>query len=461
MVVDLGLFTVVHANKASRDAFDRLRPVLAQGVVDLVGQSIEILFRGSTDHRNLRTDLAKLPFETTVGLGEALFRFRFDALPGAGDRKAVVTWSETTSSAKADREATQLRQMIDDMPINVMFCDPKTFIITYANRTSIETLRRLEQFLPIKADQLVGSSVDIFHKRPEHQRALLANPANLPHTALIKVGPETLELRVAPIRDKQGTYIGPMLSWAIVTDRQQLAESVVAAVREMEDISGKLSAASTSMLERADRAESMAGSVAAASEEMTATIGDMAERTALAAGRAHSVNDAASVTEAQISSLVTAVERIGEITRVIEQFAAQTKLLALNATIEAARAGEAGRGFSVVAAEVKALSDQTAKATDDIKTQVGRIQVETQGAATSVGEIVRAISEISALTTEIAGSVEEQRAVSEDVSRTIANVATEARYTGEAAKEVTAIADRVTTNSSALERQVKGFVDRR
>lgn len=84
-------------------------------------------------------------------------------------------------------DANEFKSVIEGLPLNVMLCDPQTLVILYANETSVETLRPLEQYLPINADELIGSCIDIFHKNPSHQRGILANPDNLPHNARINV----------------------------------------------------------------------------------------------------------------------------------------------------------------------------------------------------------------------------------------------------------------------------------
>lgn len=115
-----------------------------------------------------------------------------------------------------DEQARVLR-MIDDMPVAVMTVDPNTFTITYANEPSKRLIKQIEHLLTIKADNLVGTSIDAFHRHPEHQRRLLSDPANLPHNARIKLGPEVLDLKVSAVTASDGTYIGPMLTWALVT----------------------------------------------------------------------------------------------------------------------------------------------------------------------------------------------------------------------------------------------------
>lgn len=113
--------------------------------------------------------------------------------------------------------------MLENAPINVMMCD-QNLVINYVNPASLETLRNLEQYLPVSADRVIGQSVDIFHKNPMHQRRLLADPGNLPHRAKIKVGTEVLDLLVSPIYDVNHKYVGPMLTWSVITAQERLEQ---------------------------------------------------------------------------------------------------------------------------------------------------------------------------------------------------------------------------------------------
>jgi methyl-accepting chemotaxis protein len=125
---------------------------------------------------------------------------------------AVAITADKLERLKNEADAKRLTQMVDNMPINVMMADPNdNFRITYANKTSITTLTPLEHLLPIQAADLVGTSIDVFHKNPQHQQTLLKDPNNLPYSAKITLGEETLDLKVDAIRDENGGYIGPML----------------------------------------------------------------------------------------------------------------------------------------------------------------------------------------------------------------------------------------------------------
>jgi len=164
-------------------------------------------------------------------------------------------------------------------------------------------------------------------------------------------------------------------------------------------------------------------SVSAGSEELSVSIADIAGQTERARELIVNMTGIAQATSGEVGQLAVVAERIGTVVSLIKSVADQTNLLALNATIEAARAGAAGRGFAVVASEVKALSGQTMRAADEIVSQVEAIQASTRRTVGSVQAMARATQEVDALTTSIAVSVDQQRAATQVISRTVARVA--------------------------------------
>jgi methyl-accepting chemotaxis protein len=262
--------------------------------------------------------------------------------------------------------------------------------------------------------------------------------------------------------------------------------SVEQALSRLRNSAGRLEQTSTVLNKAADTvtaeahsAETRVGAasinvttVASSIEELASSIGEIAAQASKStevAGRA--------VTESRrtvntMSELGNAANRIGEVIGLIQAIAGQTNLLALNATIEAARAGETGRGFAVVASEVKSLAAQTARATEDIASQIGSIQSATTDAAQAIEKFSAIIDDMSAIAASVAATVEEQNnavsSIAEGVNRAslearsgadamsrVAGASTGARST---AADVKALADALSIEAENLQGEVHRFL---
>jgi methyl-accepting chemotaxis protein len=175
------------------------------------------------------------------------------------------------------------------------------------------------------------------------------------------------------------------------------------------------------------------GGVAAAAGEMAHSIREISQQVARANRAAHDTVALASTTDAKVRDMEGAVDRVGDVVRLISDIAGRTNLLALNATIEAARAGEAGRGFAVVAGEVKSLAAQTARATDEIASQIEAIRAATAGAVGAVQEVGTAIGQVNEVAAAIAAAVEQQSATTSGI---VSSVQTVTAATQEASREM-------------------------
>jgi methyl-accepting chemotaxis protein len=212
--------------------------------------------------------------------------------------------------------------------------------------------------------------------------------------------------------------------------------------------------------------------VAAAAEELAASIGEIGRQVAHSNQISRRAADEAGRTDADVQELAKTALRIGEVVSLISDIASQTNLLALNATIEAARAGEAGKGFAVVANEVKSLANQTARATEEISTQITAVQDQTKAvvdAIRSIGTVIDEVSSIagaiaaaveqqSAATQEIARNVEQAAAGTSEVSSTIAGVQQAAGDTGSAATTVLDAARLLSGQAGELRQAVDQFL---
>ncbi len=376
----------------------------------------------------------------------------------ADGRVASVMKFATDITAKKN-ETGRLMTMIDGMPVAVMTADPRNdFRIDYLNETSKSTLGAIEQHLPIKVSELLGSSIDVFHKNPQHQRRMLADASHLPHRAKIKLGPEVLDLRVSAITGPDGAYIGPMLTWSVATAQVNVASEVSRVVEAVSTAVREMQASADGLGSSADDARRRAASVAANSEQMAGSIHEISGQVGRVTERTQQIAAQARTTDGTVRHLAENARKVDAVVTMIRTIAAQTNLLALNATIEAARAGEAGRGFAVVASEVKMLAAQTARATDEITQQVAAIQTATDEAVGAIEMIGSAVAELSKLTLAMASAVEEQSVATQEMSGHIGGVSVAANVTGQLADAVRAIADRLGTHSESLGGSIERFL---
>ncbi len=250
------------------------------------------------------------------------------------------------------------------------------------------------------------------------------------------------------------------------TELQHTAESMSATAEETTHQATAVSSAST-------QASANVQTVATAAEEMSASIGEIGRQVGQSAKIAAQAVDDARKTNEAVQGLDEAAQKIGEVVTLINDIAGQTNLLALNATIEAARAGEAGKGFAVVASEVKNLANQTARATEEISTQIVAVQDETRGTVNAIEAIMSVIGEISDIATTIASAVEQQGVSTQEIARNvqeaargtqevndnIGGVTTAAANTGAASNQVLESAQQLSTQAEGLRNEVERFLN--
>ena len=220
----------------------------------------------------------------------------------------------------------------------------------------------------------------------------------------------------------------------IAAFRARMAEELAAVgqdIASMHVSAERLTAIATSSADKARLAveaskETSSGveTIAVGADAFSASSTEIGTRAAKAGEMAQNAKEAATRTDETVNRLAAAADEVGDIISLIREVAGQTNLLALNATIEAARAGEAGRGFAVVASEVKALADQTAKATETIARQIDGIRASTQDTVGAIGAIRETIEAMSDFTVSVAASVEEQVEASGRISESVQSVAT-------------------------------------
>jgi methyl-accepting chemotaxis protein len=267
--------------------------------------------------------------------------------------------------------------------------------------------------------------------------------------------------------DNFETAVGVIVS-SVSSSASQLESSATTLTRTVDaaqELSGKVASAS-------EEASTNVQSVAAATEELSASVIEIGRQVQESSRIAAAAVSQAEATDARIAKLSRAAQQIGDVVKLITAIAEQTNLLALNATIEAARAGEAGRGFAVVASEVKSLASQTAKATDEISSHITGMQEATQESVFAIKEIGDTIGQISKIAGNIAAAIEQQSTATTEIARNVQNAASGtaeiaenisevnrgASETGTASSEVLSSAQTLAVESTRLRQELDRFM---
>jgi methyl-accepting chemotaxis protein len=239
-------------------------------------------------------------------------------------------------------------------------------------------------------------------------------------------------------RDELG-QMGTALTETVVQTRTAV-ESISQAATNLTHRASEVSAVSEQIATSATETTSQAETVASATEEMGSAIREIAQGSAGATEVASQAAFAAGEADATMMSLDQRSQEITAVVEVISEIAEQTNLLALNATIEAARAGEAGKGFAVVADEVKSLANETARATDSIAQMVASIQRDTSGAVQAISNIRAVIGQVNETQQTISVAVEEQAATTNEIGHAVSGFAVSAGLTSQGAEALTTLA---------------------
>jgi len=403
-------FVIQYMNPASLNTLRGLEEHLPVKADQVVGSSLDIFHKTPAYQRNILADEHQLPRRANIQVGPETLDLLVSAIhdPEGTYIGAMATWEVVTERVRMEQEVGRVTSMMENSPTNMMFAD-RDLVIRYMNPASLNTLRRLETYLPVRADDVVGSSLDVFHKNPAYQRGLLAVADNLPRRANISVGPETLDLLVSAITDKKGQYIGAMATWEVVTEKIRLA-----AEKEEREEAERASSARTA--EGVRRILDVANAAAA---------GDLARQVDLEGD-----------------------DVVAQVGRAVDELIAQFR-------VSLANIGGTADGLGVSAEQLTLLAQgmgEGASLTSDRAASASGASVQVsasiQTVATAAEQMSASISEIAKNATEAATVATDAVTVASSAQSTVASLGESSAEIGQVIKVITSIAQQ--TNLLAL-----------
>lgn len=470
MMVDREL-TVLYANASVTELMRSVAPAIRTQWSDfnpdkLVGTCVTNFLKDPALQRRLLADASQMPFTTDIHIGDLVLSLSANAaFSEAGAHIGnSLEWANVTETRAADALNTDLaNQMAAISKAQAVIEFQMDGTIVTANPNFLTTLG-------YSLEEIQGQHHSMFvdpaeRNSPEYKafwdKLNRGEHDSRQYKRFAKGGREVwIQASYNPICDASGKPMKVMKYASDITLTRKVAERVKEISNIVSSASSEMRATAESMARTAAEATNQAAAVAnaaqvassnvqtvsAAGEELSASISEIARQVAESTNITQRAVSETDTTKAAIQTLAEAAKKIGNVVTLINNIAGQTKLLALNATIEAARAGDAGKGFAVVASEVKSLSDQTAKATHEISSEVSAMQAATSTSVSAIQGIADTIGKVAEIAAAIASAVEEQSAATGEIS---ANVTEAAASTQEVSSNIQGLNEGVAQTSAA------------
>ncbi|MBX2851226.1 MAG: PAS domain-containing protein [Phycisphaeraceae bacterium] len=490
---------------------------------NLMGVCIDAFHKDPSHQRRILSDPANLPYQAEIKVGDLSFALNISAVMDSEGEYigATLEWQDVTKQRAAANRAESLFSLIENAATNFMTCD-RDLVITYCNPAVLTMLRKyeseLKQHFPgFNVDGLVGTCIDIFHKNPAHQRALLADVSRLPAKAELKLGDLEFGVNATALLDADGNHIGNGVEWTDLNERAKYSKQVnnvinacgegdltvrgdltsldevytpmmeginkivdafAEALQAVQDPTEQVAAASSEITEGAQKLAEGASTQASSIEEISASLQEMQAMTgqnadnagqanqlsAEATSSAENGNDAMVRMEDAIEKIKSSSDETAKIVKTIDEIAFQTNLLALNAAVEAARAGDAGKGFAVVAEEVRSLAKRSAEAAKTtaelidgaVKNAEGGVSI-TQEVRTILTDIVEGSRNVNGLIAEIASASQEQAEGIKQITEGVSAMDKVTQETSANSEESAAAASQLNEQAQTLNDMIAGY----